>query len=61
MGYIDAMMIATLLKSGRYSKAHVSEEVYANIKALYRHKESLQDELKKHLVKRSGRFSDDSL
>ena len=45
---IDAMMIAALLKSGRYSKAHVSEEVYANIKALYRHKESLQDELKKH-------------
>ena len=45
---IDAMMIAALLKSGRYSKAHVSEEIYANIKALYRHKESLQDELKKH-------------
>ena len=45
---IDAMMIAVLLKSGRYSKACVSEEVYANIKALYRHKESLQDELKKH-------------
>jgi transposase len=45
---IDAMMIAALLKSGRYSKAHISEEIYANIKALYRHKASLQDELKKH-------------
>lgn len=45
---IDALMIAALLKSGRYLDAYVSKELYANIKALYRHKASLQEELKKH-------------
>ena len=45
---IDAIMIASLIKSGRYSKAYVSEEVYASLKALHRHKASLQEELKKH-------------
>lgn len=45
---IDALMIAALIKSGRYSKAYVSEATYQSIKSLYRHKASLQDELKKH-------------
>jgi len=45
---IDALMIAALIKSGRYSKAYVSEELYQSIKALYRHKQSLQEEMKKH-------------
>jgi transposase len=45
---IDALMIAALIKSGRYSKAYVSEDTYQSIKSLYRHKASLQDELKKH-------------
>ena len=45
---IDSIMIASLIKSGRYSKAYVSEEVYASLRTLHRHKASLQDELKKH-------------
>ena len=45
---IDAIMIASLIKSSRYSKAYVSEEVYASLKALHRHRASLQEELKKH-------------
>ncbi len=45
---IDAIMIASLIKSGRYSKAYVSKEVYASLRALHRHREVLQDELKKH-------------
>lgn len=45
---IDALMIAALIKSGRYSKAYVSEDTYQGIKSLHRHKASLQDELKKH-------------
>jgi len=45
---IDALMIAALIKSGRYSKAYVSEDMYQSIKALYRHKQSLLDEIKKH-------------
>lgn len=44
---IDAQMIAALLKSGRYSKAYVSEELYQSIKSLYRHKATLMDEMKK--------------
>lgn len=45
---IDALMIATLIKSNKYSKAYVSEDTYISVKSLYRHKASLQDELKKH-------------
>ena len=45
---IDAIMIASLIKSGRYSKAYVSEEVYASLRALHRHRASLEEELKKH-------------
>lgn len=44
---IDSQMIAALLKSGRYSEAYVSEELYQAIKSLYRHKHSLSDEMKK--------------
>jgi len=44
---IDSQMIAALLKSGRYSKAYVSEELYQSIKSLYRHKATLSDEMKK--------------
>ena len=45
---IDAFMIASLIKSGRFSKAYVSEDVYASLRALHRHRASLKDELKKH-------------
>ena len=45
---IDAIMIASLIKSGRYSKAYVSKEVYASLRALHRHRASLKEELKKH-------------
>ena len=45
---IDALMIAALIKSGRYAKAYVSEDMYQSIKALYRHKQSLLEEMKKH-------------
>ncbi len=44
---IDSQMIAALLKSGRYSKAYVSEELYQSIKSLYRHKATLMEEMKK--------------
>jgi transposase len=43
---IDSQMIAALLKSGRYSKAYVSEELYQSIKSLYRHKATLMNEMK---------------
>ena len=45
---IDALMIAALIKSGRYSKAYVSQDTYQSIKSLYRHKNSLLEEMKKH-------------
>jgi transposase len=45
---IDALMIAALIRSNRYAKAYVSQDTYASIKSLYRHKASLQEELKKH-------------
>ena len=44
---IDSQMIAALLKSGRYSKGYVSEDIYQAIKSLYRHKATLMDEMKK--------------
>lgn len=43
---IDSQMIAALLKSGRYSQAYVTQELYQSIKSLYRHKASLMDEMK---------------
>ena len=45
---IDALMIASLIKSGRYSKAYVSEDMYQSIKSLYRYKNTLLEEMKKH-------------
>jgi len=45
---IDALMIATLIKSGRYSKSYASEDMYQSIKSLYRHKNNLLEEMKKH-------------
>ena len=45
---IDALMIAALIKSGRYSKAYVSQDMYQSIKSLYRHKNNLLEEMKKH-------------
>ena len=45
---IDTLMIAALIKSGRYSKAYVSEDMYQSIKSLYRHKNNLLEEMKKH-------------
>lgn len=44
---IDSQMIAALIKSGRYSEAYVSQELYQSIKSLYRHKATLMDEMKK--------------
>lgn len=44
---IDSQMIATLIKSGRYSQGYVSEELYQSIKSLYRHKATLMEEMKK--------------
>ncbi len=43
---IDSQMIAGLIKSGRYSKGYVSEELYQSIKSLYRHKATLMQEMK---------------
>jgi len=43
---IDSQMIAALIKSGRYSKGYVSEELYQSIKSLYRHKATLMEEMK---------------
>jgi len=44
---IDSQMIATLLKSGRYSQGYVSEDIHQAIKSLYRHKATLMEEMKK--------------
>ena len=43
---IDSQMIAALLKSGKYSKGYVSEDIYQAIKSLYRHKATLMQEMK---------------
>lgn len=43
---IDSHMIAALLKSGRYAKGFVSEDIYQAIKSLYRHKATLMQEMK---------------
>ena len=43
---IDSQMIAALLKSGRYAKGFVSEDIYQAIKSLYRHKATLMQEMK---------------
>jgi len=43
---IDAVMIAALLKSGRFSKGYVSDEQLHSLRELYRHKESLANQIK---------------
>ncbi len=43
---IDAVMIAALLKSGRFSKGYVSDEQLHSLRELYRHKESLSNQIK---------------
>jgi len=43
---IDAVMIAALLKSGRFSKGYVSDEQLHSLRELYRYKESLANQIK---------------
>lgn len=43
---IDAMMIAALLKSGRFSKGYVNDEQLHALRELYRQKESLDNQIK---------------
>ncbi len=43
---IDSQMIAALIKSGRFSEGYVSEEQIQSLRELYRHKASLDDQLK---------------
>lgn len=43
---IDSVMIAALIKSGRFSEGYVSEDQLATLRALYRHRSSLDDQLK---------------
>ncbi len=43
---IDSVMIAALIKSGRFSQGYVSQEQLQTLRSLYRHRASLQDQLK---------------
>lgn len=43
---IDSVMIAALIKSGRFSEGYVSDEQLQSLRELYRHKASLDDQLK---------------
>lgn len=43
---IDSMMIAALIKSGRFSEGYVSDEQLQSLRELYRHKASLDDQMK---------------
>ena len=43
---IDSLMIALLIKSGRYSKGYVNEEQLQSLKVLFRHKENIKEQLK---------------
>jgi transposase len=43
---IDSQMIAALIKSGRFSEGYVSEDQLQTLRALYRHRASLEDQLK---------------
>lgn len=43
---IDSQMIAALIKSGRFSEGYVSDEQMQSLRELYRHKASLDDQLK---------------
>lgn len=50
---IDSVMIAALIKSGRFSEGYVSDEQLQSLRELYRHKASLDDQLKA-LKRQSG-------
>jgi transposase len=43
---IDSIMIAALIKSGRFSEGYVSDEQLQSLRELYRHKASLDDQIK---------------
>jgi len=43
---IDSVMIAALIKSGRFSEGYVNQEQLQTLRALYRHRASLYDQLK---------------
>ncbi len=43
---IDSVMIAALIKSGRFSEGYVSQDQLQTLRALYRHRASLHDQLK---------------
>lgn len=43
---IDSLMIALLIKGGRYSSGYVNEDQLQSLRVLYRHKESLKEQLK---------------
>lgn len=43
---IDSVMIAALIKSGRFSEGYVSDEQLQSLRELYRHKASLDNQLK---------------
>jgi transposase len=43
---IDSVMIAALIKSGRFSEGYVSDEQLQSLRELYRHRASLDEQLK---------------
>lgn len=43
---IDSVMIAALIKSGRFSEGYVNEDQLQTLRALYRHRASLDDQIK---------------
>jgi len=43
---IDSIMIAALLKSGRFSEGYVSQEQLQSLRELYRHKDSIENQIK---------------
>lgn len=43
---VDSLVIALLIKSGRYSKGYVNEEQLQSLKVLFRHKENIKEKLK---------------
>jgi transposase len=43
---IDSVMIAALLKSGRFSEGYVSQEQLQSLRELYRHRNTIENQLK---------------
>jgi len=43
---IDSLMIALLIKSGRYSQGYVNDEQLQSLRVLFRHKENIKSQLK---------------